>query len=36
VGGLLIRRALIAKDAAEDEGQQPRAATTVVASFHDA
>ncbi len=33
VGGALIRRALIAKDAAEDEGRVPNAATRLVASL---
>jgi glycine/D-amino acid oxidase-like deaminating enzyme len=32
-GGSLIRRALMAKDAAEDEGREPGAATRVVASL---
>jgi glycine/D-amino acid oxidase-like deaminating enzyme len=32
-GGAVIRRALIAKDAAEDEGREPNAATRVVASL---
>jgi glycine/D-amino acid oxidase-like deaminating enzyme len=33
VGGSLIRRALLAKDAAEDEGREPGAATAFVASL---
>jgi glycine/D-amino acid oxidase-like deaminating enzyme len=33
VGGSMIRRALLAKDAAEDEGGQPGAATAFVASL---
>jgi hypothetical protein len=33
VGGSLIRRALIAKDAAEDAGRRPNAATSFVASL---
>ena len=33
VGGSLIRRALVAKDAAEDEGRQPTARTRLVASL---
>jgi glycine/D-amino acid oxidase-like deaminating enzyme len=33
VGGSLIRRALLAKDAAEDAGRRPGAATAFVASF---
>jgi glycine/D-amino acid oxidase-like deaminating enzyme len=33
VGGSLIRRALLAKDAAEDAGREPRAATRLVASL---
>jgi glycine/D-amino acid oxidase-like deaminating enzyme len=33
VGGSLIRRALVAKDAAEDEGRQPNAPTRLVASL---
>jgi glycine/D-amino acid oxidase-like deaminating enzyme len=32
-GGALIRRALLAKDAAEDEGREPSAATRLVASL---
>ena len=32
-GGALIRRALIAKDAAEDEGREPNAPTRLVASL---
>jgi glycine/D-amino acid oxidase-like deaminating enzyme len=32
-GGAVIRRALIAKDAAEDEGREPNAATRIVASL---
>ena len=33
VGGSLIRRALISKDAAEDEGRSPSSATAFVASL---
>lgn len=33
VGGSVIRRALVAKDAAEDEGRQPNAPTRIVASL---
>ena len=33
VGGSLIRRALVAKDAAEDEGREPGAVTALVASL---
>jgi glycine/D-amino acid oxidase-like deaminating enzyme len=33
VGGSLIRRALLSKDAAEDDGRQPSAATRLVASL---
>jgi hypothetical protein len=33
VGGSVIRRALVAKDRAEDEGREPNVVTSLVASL---